>query len=176
MCKQALQAHSQTVCSWMPTGLGWEQLSHSCNRQRPPGHPHWPNAQHLRAFLSNTTSLHCVGCQRCWQHAGLCSSRSPEPQFPLPCLQAGLCLMLLFISSYFFLLWGQGPNQSLPCLRVAEPSTPSQCTACSDGPQREQETFHSSLKKPLGMLHGDGEKRTEGRKEKKEHHPVPEPT
>lgn len=55
--------------------------------------------------------------------------------------------------------------ESPPCLRVAEPSAPCQCLACSGGPRQEQETFHSSLQKPLGMLHWDGEKKGGGGKQ-----------
>lgn len=119
------------------------------------------------AFLLH--SFHDVDCQQ----DSAPPDRSSRALTPLcststPCWgdesQARLHLMSPLASCYFFPLWGQGPSQSPPCLCVVEPSTSHQCSACSGGPQRDRETFHSSLLKPLGMLHWDGGKKGEGGK------------
>lgn len=49
---------------------------------------------------------------------------------------------------------------------MAHRSLPVNAQLCSGGLWQEQETFHSSLLKPLGMLHRDGEK---SREEKNDH-------
>lgn len=80
--------------------------------------------------------------------------------------------MLPLVSCYSFLLWVRDQARE-PSLCVAQQTLPVNAQPCSGGLWQEQETFHSSLLKPLGMLHWDGEK---SRGEKNEQHSPPGPS
>lgn len=156
------------------TGLG----CHTANRQEATGPPvlakftasQGPFVLHHQPVLCRTLEVLAQDMAP--------PDRTPEPRLPPAApqpyrgdeSQAGFCLMLPLVSCYSFLPWvrDQAREPSLPhSLCVAHCVLPVNAQPCSGGLWQEQETFHSSLLKPLGMLHWG---------EKNELHSLPGPT
>lgn len=168
---QALGAHPQKT---MPGLHGETRCSHSTNGTRETIIP----LQQTEARQAPTHGLHCLkpvlrgpsaphrhvrsaGRWRRCPSRGAASCRPRSLNFPLPppprCageMKAEPCSDVTIHVLLFLPPVGSGTKaESPPCLCVAEPSAPRQCLPCSGGPRREQETFHSSPLKPLGMSH-----------------------